>query len=212
MMLMFPLCLPRLRWNSHSGIPTNNVPPLLSRSSQICHAMPVGIQCIFCSAAKSLSAPLTFSCPFVGGTAQPHVIYWAWLQDEQHFTASPSLTAYNPETGLNSSLSSCRNVSCTASTFCHFMLSLVDKLLCVQLWNIKPVRCMWGCCLWYASITSSPTVSLLTEAKAANASFSSHFFGNERRCERGTREMRRNYNKVATQDAGTWRWWNRGPL
>lgn len=58
-----PLCL---RWNSHSGIPANNAPPLLSRSSQICHAMPVGIQCIFCSAANSPSASLTSSCLFVG--------------------------------------------------------------------------------------------------------------------------------------------------
>lgn len=168
---------------------------------------------LLCRKISFCSTDIRF--PVCWGSAQPYVIYWAWLHCQCCF--STIINNYNAETSLifivHSLHFSLKCISAEIAVSADVTLRSVGLTnFLVQLWNIKPGRCVLGCCLWYASVTSSPTVSLLSEEMAENASFSSDFFRNKRQRAKETQKIRWNYNKVATQGSGTWRWWNRSPL
>lgn len=183
----FPSSLLGPLQKSHLGIPTNNAPPLLSSkfTDLSCNACRNTVHFLLCRKIPFCSTDVLF--PVCWGSAQPYVIYWAWLHCQCCFPTI--INNYNAETSLIFIVHSLHffsemYFSSDSSRLgrCHIALCRVDKLFffLVQLWNIKPVRCVWGCCLWYASVTSSPTVSLLSEETAENASFSSDFFRNKR--------------------------------
>lgn len=199
----------------HLGIPTNNAPPLLSSkfTDLSCNACRNTVHFLLCRKIPFCSTDILF--PVCWGSAQPYVIYWAWLHCQCCFPTI--INNYNTETSpifivhcLHFSLKCISAQIRVSADATSRSVGLTNFL--VQLWNIKRGRCVWGCCLWYASVTSSPTVSLLSEETAENTSFSSDFFWNKRQRAKETQKIRWNYNKVATQGSGTWRWWNRSPL
>lgn len=94
----FPSSLLGPLQKSHLGIPTNNAPPLLSSkfTDLSCNACRNTVHFLLCRKIPFCSTDVLL--PVCWGSAQPYVIYWAWLHCQCCFPTI--INNYNAETSL----------------------------------------------------------------------------------------------------------------
>lgn len=164
---------------------------------------------LLCRKIPFCSTDILFSVCW--GSAQPYVIYWAWLHCQCCF---PSIiNNYNAETSLIFIVHSL-----------HFSLKWISAEILV---SADATLCSAGLTNFFGCNCGTLNQEGACEDVVSGTLLSHHRpqchfcqrrrwktlpWRNKRQRAKETQKMRWNYNKVATQGFGTWRWWNRSPL